>query len=155
FSPAPLATIMGVFFFGLQRSRRVATAVFLGTCATHAGAMLLETFGVLADHGVIDADAVPLRHRLVAIALVETVFVLTFLLARATQKAIVSSTRKLEASTHALAQRQALLDEARRELERVLEVGGPGRFTEQRLGAWNLGVLCGRGAMGDVYAATH
>jgi len=83
------------------------------------------------------------------------VFGLTFYLARAVQRAIVSSARRLEESTRALAQREALLDEARRELERVLEVGGPGRFTEQRLGAWELGVLCGRGAMGDVYVATH
>jgi serine/threonine-protein kinase len=155
FSPAPLATIMGVFFFGLQRERRVAGTVFAMTCVIHAGVMLMQTFGVIDDFGVISAEEVSRRHRLVTVGLVETVFVLTFFLARATNRAIVASARQLEESTRALAQREALLDEARNELERVLEVGGPGRFTEQRLGAWELGLLCGRGAMGDVYAATH
>jgi len=69
--------------------------------------------------------------------------VLTFFLARATNRAIVASARQLEESTRALAQREALLDEARNELERVLEVGGPGRFTEQRLGAWELASCAG------------
>jgi hypothetical protein len=155
FSPAPLATIMGVFFFGLQRNRRVAQTVFALTCVVHGTVMILQTFGVIADHGVISAEDVSRRHRLITVGLVETVFFLTFFLARATQRAIVASARQLEESTRALAQREALLDEARRELERVLEVGGPGRFTEQRLGMWELGVLCGRGAMGDVYVATH
>jgi serine/threonine-protein kinase len=155
FSPAPLATIMGVFFFGLQRQRKIAGTVFAMTCVIHAAVMLLQTFGVIPDEGVISAEDVSRRYRLVTIGLVETVFLLTYLLARATQKAIVTSTRQLEDSTRALAQREALLDEARRDLERVLEVGGPGRFTEQQLGAWQLGVLAGRGAMGDVYAAVH
>ena len=155
FSPAPLATIMGIFFFGLQRDRKLALNVFLMTCVIHAAVMLLQSFHVIPDYGVISAEEVSRRHKIVTVGLVLTVFVLTFLLARATQRAILASARQLEESTRELAQREALLDEARRELERVLEVGGPGRFTEQRLGAWNLGVLVGRGAMGDVYAATH
>jgi serine/threonine-protein kinase len=155
FSPAPLSTVMGVFFFGLQRYRRVATGTFVGTCVIHLGIMLAQTFGLIADRGVIDADDVSTRHKLVAAGLVQVVFLLTFFLARATQRAIVASALRLEESTRALAQREALLDEARRELERVLEVGGPGRFTEQRLGLWQLGNLCGRGAMGDVYVASH
>ncbi|MCA9676591.1 MAG: serine/threonine protein kinase, partial [Myxococcales bacterium] len=155
FSPAPLVTIMGVFFFGLQRDRRVAIAMFAGTAAIHVGVMLAETFELIADRGVLPADDVSVRHKLVAVGLVQVVFLLTFLLARATNRAIVDSARRLEESTRAIAQREALLEEARRELERVLEVGGPGRFTEQQLGGWRLGVLCGRGAMGDVYEARH
>ncbi len=156
FSPAPLATIMGVFFFGLQRDRRVAVTTFVCTIVIHAGVMGLQIADVIADRGVIQPSAsAELQHRIVAVGLVMVVFVLTFFLARATNRAIVASARRLEESTRAVAQREALLEEARRELERVLEVGGPGRFTEQRLGDWHLGVLCGRGAMGDVYAATN
>jgi len=36
-----------------------------------------------------------------------------------------------------------------------LRVGGPGRYTEQTVGAWQLGVLLGRGAIGEVYEAVH
>ena len=155
FSPAPLVTLMGVFFFGLQRDRRVVVTLFVMTTTIYATVMLAQTYGLLADRGVIQGAVLGERHKIITLLLVELVLFLTFFLARATNRAIVRSARQLEESTRALAQREALLEEARRELERVLEVGGPGRFTEQRLGAWELGVLCGRGAMGDVYVATH
>ena len=38
-------------------------------------------------------------------------------------------------------------------LDRALKVGGPGRFTEQVVGSFRLGVLIGRGGMGEVYEA--
>jgi len=62
---------MGVFFFGLQRERRVANTVFAMTCVIHATVMLLQTFGVIHDHGVISAEDVSRRHRLVTVGLVE------------------------------------------------------------------------------------
>ena len=52
-----------------------------------------------------------------------------------------------------VAQRDALLAEARAELDRALKIGGPGRFTEQVVGSFRLGVLIGRGGMGEVYEA--
>ena len=38
---------------------------------------------------------------------------------------------------------------------RALKIGGPGRFTGQVLGRWELGAVLGRGAMGEVYEASH
>jgi serine/threonine protein kinase len=46
------------------------------------------------------------------------------------------------------------LAELRKDLDRALEIGGPGRFTGQTVGGWELGNLLGRGAMGEVYEAT-
>jgi len=155
FSPASTVTIMGIFFFGMQRSLAVALLLYLGTAVSHGACMVAITFGAIADPGVVSGDGIPVRNRLVMIGLIQLVYVMVFLLARAVHHAIVQAAVKLEQTTRGVAQREALLDEARRELERALEVGGPGRFTEQRLGPWELGVLCGRGAMGDVYEATH
>src|SRR5439155_21440639 len=50
-------------------------------------------------------------------------------------------------------QREALLVEARAELDRALKIGGPGRFTDQVIGSFRLGLLIGRGGMGEVYEA--
>jgi eukaryotic-like serine/threonine-protein kinase len=155
FSPAPLATIMAVFFFGMQRSPRVAAAIYGTTAVIHGAGMLLMTAGWIDDRGLVAGDAVTVRNRLGMAILSQLVFALVYLLARAVHRAVVDAAVRLEESTRAIAQREALLEEARRELERALEIGGPGRFTEQRLGCWQLGVLCGRGAMGDVYHATH
>jgi serine/threonine-protein kinase len=155
YSPAPIVTVMGIFFFGLQRSLAMAMALYLGAAITHGGIMIAMAFGWIEDNGVMSADGVSTRNRLVMFALVEVVFALVLLLARAVHRAILDASLKLEEKTRAVAHREALLEEARRELEHALEVGGPGRFTEQRLGSWQLGVLCGRGAMGDVYEATR
>jgi serine/threonine-protein kinase len=154
FSAAPVITSLGVFFFGMQRSRVIAVGFYAWTAASHGVSMLAMTLGWVADHGVVSSADIGERNQLVMIGLVEAVFALVFVLARAVQRAIEDAAIELERTTRAISAREALLDEARRELERALEVGGPGRFTEQRLGPWQLGVLCGRGAMGDVYEAT-
>jgi serine/threonine-protein kinase len=60
---------------------------------------------------------------------------------------------KLEQAVRGNAQRDALLAEARAELDRALKIGGPGRFTDQVIGSFRLGVLIGRGGMGEVYEA--
>ena len=46
-----------------------------------------------------------------------------------------------------------MLAEARAELDRALKIGGPGRYSEQVVGAFRLGNLIGRGGMGEVYEA--
>src|SRR5207248_2427417 len=60
---------------------------------------------------------------------------------------------KLEQAVRGNAQRDALLAEARAELDRALKIGGPGRYTDQVVGDFRLGVLIGRGGMGEVYEA--
>jgi serine/threonine-protein kinase len=47
------------------------------------------------------------------------------------------------------------VQELRQDLDRALKIGGPGRFTGHVVGAWELGPVLGRGAMGEVYEATH
>ncbi|MGE5186629.1 MAG: serine/threonine-protein kinase, partial [Acidobacteriota bacterium] len=59
----------------------------------------------------------------------------------------------LEKAVRQVAQREALLAEARADLDRALKVGGPGRFTDQQVGSFKLGLLIGRGGMGEVYEA--
>ena len=155
YSPAAIITVMGIFFFGIQRSMTMAMVLYVSAAVLHGGVMLVMALGWVEDRGAMSAVGVSTRNKLVMVALVEFVFAVVLLLSRAVHRAILRASIQLEETTRAVAHREALLEEARRELEHALEVGGPGRFTEQRLGPWQLGVLCGRGAMGDVYEATR
>jgi serine/threonine-protein kinase len=69
------------------------------------------------------------------------------------QRVTLEHVSKLEQAVRGVAQREALLAEARAELDRAIAVGGPGRFTDQTVGNFRLGVLIGRGGMGEVYEA--
>lgn len=58
----------------------------------------------------------------------------------------------LDQAAHAVALTEALLAEARTELE-AARSAGRGRFTGVRMGRFELGTLLGRGGMGEVYEA--
>jgi serine/threonine-protein kinase len=78
-------------------------------------------------------------------------YFITFVTARWSRKVTIDALSRLEQAVRSVAQREALLAEVRAELDRAIEVGGPGRYTEQVVGSFRLGMLIGRGGMGEVY----
>jgi serine/threonine-protein kinase len=68
--------------------------------------------------------------------------------------ASLTSIDELQRTTRLASQREALMDELRADLERALQVGGPGRYTDHVVGRYKLGIVLGRGAIGEVYQAT-
>src|SRR6185295_9433202 len=87
------------------------------------------------------------------ISVIEFLYFIAFFTARISQRVTLEAMTQLESAARSVAQRDALLAEARAELDRALKVGGPGRFTEQVVGGFKLGMLIGRGGMGEVYEA--
>jgi serine/threonine-protein kinase len=155
FSPAPFLGTMGIFFFSLVRRRAVAFTVYLAAALLQAIGMMGTATGLIADRSVIKAAGLPVSDCAMMLFLVEAVFFATYALGRSVADAMRTSLEELDRAVREVAFREALLDEARRDLESALKVGGPGRFSDQSVGDYRLGILCGRGAMGDVYRAEH
>jgi serine/threonine-protein kinase len=154
-SAASLATGMGIFFFALTQ-RQLPAVIGCGAASLGPiGLWALVGAGVLEDRGMIPLGEMELLNQIILLALVQLVFLVTYVIARGSRRSRLNATEELELAVRQIAQREALLDEARRELDRALEVGGPGRFTDQVLGSFRLGVVTGRGAMGEVYEAVH
>jgi hypothetical protein len=152
-SPVAAMLVYGIYFFSLGSSARI-TAFMYATVATLHGALgLAIVTGALRDRGVMSMGDLRTLDQITLISIFETLYLIAFITARASQRFTLDAMTKLEHAARHLAQRDALLAEARAELDRALKIGGPGRFTDQTIGSFRLGVLIGRGGMGEVYEA--
>src|SRR5436190_5075253 len=154
-SPIAALLVYGVYFFSLGSSARIITGIYALIAVVHGALAAGIMAGVLEDRGVIRMSGLRVWDQLAIVAIIEVLYFIAFSTARASQRVTLETMSKLEAAARTVAQRDAMLAEARAELDRALVVGGPGRFTEQTVGSFQLGVLIGRGGMGEVYEARH
>jgi serine/threonine-protein kinase len=155
YSAAPLMIVIGIHFVARTEAERVARGILVSASITYAAMSLAVLSGWVGDPGVFASD-VPVGRGPLAIG---TCFVLaTFWLAYDTARqfrlASLAAIDDLQRATRLASQREALMDELRRDLEHALRAG-PGRFTDRVVGRFRLGAVLGRGAMGEVYEATE
>lgn len=155
FSPAIMALCVGIYFFGLGDSTRSGWAIFL------ACAIGYFTLCVLAMVRVIDLSASVLALRRSELpGLIATTFVaqvllaLTFWLARQSRRATLMAFERLERAGRQIKKRDALLDEARADIDRA-NAARVGRYSGERIDEYEVIELIGRGAMGEVYRASN
>lgn len=155
FSPAVAVVPFGLYFFSVGQSYRGTLSIYLLCSALELGVGGAVIAGFLRDRGLVRADALAPVSALSIVLFVEVTFFATFLVARASRKAMLHAIEEHDRAVRGLAQREELLKEAKQDLERALEAGGLGRFTDETLGSFRLGSVIGRGGMGEVYEAVR
>jgi hypothetical protein len=155
FSASTIVILLGTYFLALGQNLALAVVVYI-TCAGLRGAVAgLIIAGAITDPGLISTPLLSREVLLILELLIQLVIFAAFVMARASRRATLNAVTDYERAVRALAQREALLHEARQDLERALQLGGVGRFTGQTLGSFRLGSVLGRGSMGEVYEAVR
>lgn len=155
FSSGVAIVPIAVYFFASGGQRAPVIAVLLGAALPHGVLGFLVASGLVADHGIIRPVALGGLEAVAVLVIAQFLFLIAYLLAKGHRDSTEESMVALEEAARGLAKREALLLEAKQELDRALKIGGPGRFTEQVVGHFRLGNVLGRGAMGEVYEAAH
>jgi len=155
FTAAPMMIVVGIHFVARTEIARVARWIVLWAAGCYA-VLAIAIIAGLDDPGTFAPD----RRFGTGELVLATVFVLAayafaYHVARIFRVASLRAIDELQQATRLASQREALMEELRADLERALQVGGPGRYSDHQVGSFRLGIVLGRGAMGEVYAAQH
>jgi eukaryotic-like serine/threonine-protein kinase len=153
FSPAPVVLVLGIYFTGMGKSSRIAVLLYVVAAGVQGAVGALDIAGITRDTGLIQGDHLDLRQQIIIQGLVQFVFAVTLVIARLSRRAQRLAVEELEREVRVSAHREALLIEAREQLDRAMRPG-QGRFTGQQISSYVLGSVLGRGAMGEVYEAS-
>jgi eukaryotic-like serine/threonine-protein kinase len=155
FSPTVMGAALGIYFFGLSDDELSGWIIFWLLAAGFALLAILGIAGVIPlDRAVVAIEHPDLPGLTALTFACELLLVLTFGLARRSRRATREAFERLERAAMQIRQRDALIDEARADLD-AARAARVGRYSDRTVGEYRVGEVIGRGAMGEVYEGRH
>ncbi len=145
---------LGLMLFASSTARKNASLVYASIALGYALCALLVRLELFDYRPLMPAPFSGLQ-RDVALMLVELVYLAAYVAGRLLRREHVRVVAQFERAVFDASHREALFREARDAFRKAAGLGGPGRFTDHELDGFRLGVVIGRGGMGEVYAAEH
>ncbi len=153
FSAVVVAPMLGIVFIGLGRTRWISLSVAAICIASHLLIAVPMIVGWIDDVGVLSSGAATRAQLVVAEILLVAFLGSGYLLGRWARRTNTAAIAELEQAMQLIGDQQQALAEVKDDAQRQRQPG-EGRWTGQLLGQFKIGLVLGRGAMGDVYEAT-
>jgi hypothetical protein len=152
FSAVVMISILGIIFIALGRSRWISLSV-AGICiGGHAVLATAIIAGITPDVGILSSVVAGRAQLVIAEILIQGVQVASYLLGRWARRTNTEAIAELQNAMQVIGDQQQALAEVKDDAVRQ-QHADEGRWTGQIMGAYKIGLVLGRGAMGDVYEA--